>query len=200
MVGILEPSMNYSSSLETTLNRIEKAAYDELDMPNIDALQATITSGKALKSIYWGLIVRCKEKMKMWSPQLRVLVDIIIQGAFVYPNCISQYTNDTLMPVDYEIKVTQNLPLPEDEIEEKNMDLSEVEAGVMSKKSYMKKWRELTDEEAQEELEQIVLERQMIDEATFKSNNMFGEEETTIESDTEGTEEETIEEETTEEV
>ena len=200
MVGILEPSMNYSSSLETTLNRIEKAAYDELDMPNIDALQATITSGKALKSIYWGLIVRCKEKMKMWSPQLRVLVDIIIQGAFVYPNCISKYTNDTLMPVDYEIKVTQNLPLPEDEIEEKNMDLSEVEAGVMSKKSYMKKWRELTDEEAQEELEQIVLERQMIDEATFKSNNMFGEEETTIESDTEGSEEETIEEETTEEV
>ena len=64
----------------------------------------------------------------------------------------------------------------------------------------MKKWRELTDEEAQEELEQIVLERQMIDEATFKSNNMFGEEETTIESDTEGSEEETIEEETTEEV
>ena len=43
------------------------------------------------------------------------------------------------------------------------MDLAEVAAQTMSKKSYMKKWRGLTDDEAQEELEQIALERQIID-------------------------------------
>ena len=104
----------------------------------------------------------------MWGPQLKVIVDIIIQGALVYPNCITKYINDNIVPVAYEINVGQNTPLPEDEIEEKNMDLSEVESKVMSRKSYMKKWRGLTDDEVQEELEQIALERTIIEDASFE--------------------------------
>ena len=48
------------------------------------------------------------------------------------------------------------------------MDLAEVTANVMSKKSYMKKWRDLTDKEVDEELEQIALERQIIEDAAFQ--------------------------------
>lgn len=62
IVGLLEPNMSYSASLDTTLKRVKKSAYEQVDMPDIEELQATITSGKALKAIYWGLIVRCKEK------------------------------------------------------------------------------------------------------------------------------------------
>lgn len=168
-VGILEPGMNYSDALKTSLDRIKTVGYEQVDMPNItlESMQGAITSGKALKAIYWPLIVRCKEKMKMWGPQLRSLADIIIQGAMVYPNCVTRYINDTLVPVDYEIKVEQNTPLPEDETEEKTMDLSEVDSKVMSRKSYMKKWRNLTDDEVQAELEQIALERQILEDATF---------------------------------
>jgi hypothetical protein len=168
-VGLLEPGMNYSDALKTSLDRIKTVGYEQIDMPNItlESMQGAITSGKSLKAIYWPLIVRCKEKMKMWGPQLRALVNIIIQGAMVYPGCIVQYTNDTVTAVDYEIKVEQNTPLPEDEIEEKNMDLAEVESNVMSRKSYMKKWRGLTDDEVQEELEQIALERQIIEDSSF---------------------------------
>ena len=166
-VGLLEPSMNYSASLNTTLKRIKKSAYNQVDMPDIEEVQATITSGKALKAIYWPLIVRCKEKMKTWGPQLRNMVDIILQGAMVYPNCIKKYTNDVISPVAYEISIVGNLPIPEDEIEEKNMDLAEVESKTMSRKAYMKKWRGLTDDEVQEELEQIALERQMLEESSF---------------------------------
>lgn len=168
-VGILEPGMNYSAALKTSLDRIKTVGYEQIDMPNItlESMQGAITSGKSLKAVYWPLIVRCKEKMKMWGPQLRTLTKIIIEGAMVYPNCIAQYTNDVLVPVDYEIKVEQNTPLPEDEIEEKNMDLSEVDSQVMSKKSYMKKWRGLTDDEVQEELEQIALERQIIEDSAM---------------------------------
>lgn len=170
-VGLLEPAMNYSNALKVSLDRIKTVGYEQIDMPNItlESMQGAITTGKALKAIYWPLIVRCKEKMKMWGPQLRQMANIIIQGAMVYPNCIKQYTNDVLTPVDYEIKVEQNTPLPEDEIEEKNMDLSEVESKTMSRKAYMKKWRGLTDDEVQEELEQIALERQMIEESSFAS-------------------------------
>lgn len=169
-VGLLEPSMNYSSSLDVTLKRVKKSAYEQLDMPDIEEVQATITSGKALKAIYWPLLVRCKEKMKTWGPQLRSVVNIILQGAMVYPNCIVKYTNNIVTAVDYEIKVEQNTPLPEDEIEEKNMDLSEVESKTMSRKAYMKKWRGLTDDEVDEELEQIALERQMLEESSFASS------------------------------
>lgn len=166
-VGMLEPNMSYSNSLDTTLKRVKKSAYNQVDMPDIEEVQATVTSGKALKAIYWPLIVRCKEKMKMWGPQLRQMADIIIQGARVYPNCVKQYIDDVISPVAYEISVVGNLPIPEDEIEEKNMDLAEVDSNVMSRKAYMKKWRGLTDDEAQEELEQIALERQLIEDSSF---------------------------------
>lgn len=169
-VGMLEPGMNYSSALQTTLDRIKTVGYEQVDMPDIVNMQATLTSGKALKAIYWPLIVRCKEKMKMWGPQLATLVDIIIKGAMTYPNCVTQYTNDTIVPVDYEISIDANLPLPEDEIEEKNMDLSEVESQVMSRKSYMKKWRGLTDDEVSEELEQIALEKELLENGSFGSS------------------------------
>ena len=166
-IGMLESGMSYSEPLKTTLDRIKTTGYEQVDMPNItlESMSGAITSGKSLKAIYWPLIVRCKEKMKMWGPQLRQMVNIIIQGSMVYPNCIEKYTNDVLTPVDYEIKVEQNTPLPEDEIEEKNMDLSEVDSQVMSKKSYMKKWRGLTDDEVQDELEQIALERQILEDS-----------------------------------
>lgn len=188
-VGILEPGMNYSDALKTSLDRIKTVGYEQVDMPNItlESMQGAITSGKALKAIYWPLIVRCKEKMKMWGPQLRSLADIIIQGAMVYPNCVTRYINDTLVPVDYEIKVEQNTPLPEDETEEKTMDLSEVDSKVMSRKSYMKKWRNLTDDEVQEELEQIALERQIIEDATFGAGGSGGSEQQPYPNNTGGT-------------
>lgn len=172
-VGILEPAMNYSEALKTSLDRIKTTGYEQIDMPNItlETMTGVITSGKALKAVYWPLIVRCQEKMKMWGPQLRALVNIIIQGAMVYPNCIERYINETISPVDYEINVEQNTPLPEDEVEERNMDLAEVESKTMSRKRYMKKWHRLTDDEVQEELEQIALERQLIEDSSF---NTFG--------------------------
>ena len=173
-VGMLEPNMNYSEALKTSLDRIKTVGYEQVDMPNVTELQASLVSGKALKAIYWPLIIRCQEKMKMWGPQLRTLVDIIIQGAMVYPNCVEKYINDVITPVDYEINVVHNTPLPEDEIEEKNMDLAEVESKVLSRKSYMKKWRGLTDDEVQEELDQIALERQIIEDSAFAPNDFGG--------------------------
>lgn len=171
MVGMLEPTMAYSNALKTTLDRIKTTAYEQLDMPNItlESLQGAITSGKSLKALYWSLIVRCGEKMKMWSPQLRKLADVIIQGALVYPNCVTRYINDQITPVAYEITVVQNLPLPEDEVEEKTIDLAEVDSQVMSRKRYMQKWYGMTDDEVEEELLQMAMERQMIDDAAFGS-------------------------------
>lgn len=168
-VGVLESTMSYSDSLSATLDRLKTASYDQVDVPNInlETMVGSITSGKALKAIYWPLIVRCKEKMKSWGPQIRNVVEIIIEGSKVYPNCITRYTNQPLMPVDYEVEVIQNIPIQEDEDEEKQLDLAEVTAQTMSRKTYMKKWRGLSDTEVQDELQQIALERQLLEDAAF---------------------------------
>ena len=189
-VGMLEPQMTYSDALKTSLDRIKTVAYEQIDMPNItlETMTGAITSGKALKAIYWPLIVRCKEKMTMWGPNFRQMINIIIQGAYVYPKTVQKYISEPLVPVDYEIRIEQNTPLPEDELEERQQDLSEVETNVMSKRAYMKKWRGLTDDEAQDELEQIAYERQIIEEASFNggfggSSNDYGGENTDGSSD-----------------
>lgn len=175
-IGMLESSMGYSETLKTSLDRLKSQTYEQIDMPNItlESLQGAMTSGKSLKAIYWPLIVRCKEKMKMWSPKLRQLIDIIIQGSFAYSNCIMKYTNDKILPIEYEVEVGQNLPLPEDEIEEKTMDISEVMSSVMSKKSYMQKWRGLTDDEVEEELKQMAIEREILEDSAMPNKEGNG--------------------------
>ena len=174
-VGLLEPHMYYSDALKISLERIKSTGYEQVDIPNItnETMSGVITSGKALKAIYWPLIVRCKEKMKVWGPALQQMTDIIIQGSMIYPNCVKKYTDDKVLPVSYEISVEQNTPLPEDEIEEKTTNLAEVEASVMSKKSYMKRWYKLTDDEVNDELHQIALERQILDDSSFDLNNGY---------------------------
>lgn len=173
-VGMLESDIPYSEALKTSLDRIKTAGYEVLDIPNVtlETMVGTITSGKALRAIYWSLIVRCKEKMKMWGPQLSSVVDIIIQGALQYPNTITKYVENSITPVAYEVSVEQNTPLPEDEDEEKALDLSEVQAGTMSKKSYMKKWRGLTDDEVEEELYQMAREREITEDVAMPRGDL----------------------------
>jgi hypothetical protein len=106
--------------------------------------------------------------MKVWGPGLRLLVKTIIDGSYKYPNCIQQYISEPLLEVDCEVKIVQNHSLPEDEIEEMSIDLQNVESKTMSKKAYMQKWRGLTDEQVEEELRQIAMERQMIEDFAFQ--------------------------------
>lgn len=171
-IGELESNMNYSEPLKLSLDRIKTTGYEQVDMPNItlESMQGAITSGKALKAVYWPLIIRCKEKMKTWSPHLSEMISLIIDGANVYPGCMSRYISEVPQMMPYEVHIEQNTPLPEDETEEKSIDLSEVAAFTMSKKAYMQKWRNLTDNEVEAELKQIAYERSIIEDSSFMPN------------------------------
>lgn len=166
-IGLLESAMSYSEPLKTTLNRLKSTAYESVDVPyiNLETMSGVITSGKALKAIYWPLIVRCQEKMKTWAPMLRRMVDIIIEGALAYPDIAEMHTTNKLVNILYEVEVVENVPLPEDEHDEKAVDMAEVQSKVMSRKSYMKKWFLMDDESIDEELKQIALEREVIEDA-----------------------------------
>lgn len=168
-VGVLDSPMTYSSALGTTLDRVKNAMYEQSAVPNVspEALKGVVSSGKTLKAIYWDLIVRCDEKMLAWRPALQFMAQCIIEGVRLYPAVAKTYIEDSLPDQPYSIRVDNQYSLPEDEQEEKNTDLAEVNAQTMSKKAYMKKWRNLTDEEADEELEQIARERELLESSYF---------------------------------
>lgn len=168
-VGVLDSPMTYSTALSTTLDRVKNAMYEQTAVPNVspEALKGVVSSGKTLKAIYWDLIVRCDEKMLVWRPALQFMAQCIIEGVRLYPAVAKTYIDDPLPDATYEIRVDNQYSLPEDEAEEKQIDLSEVNAQTMSKKAYMIKWRNLTDEEADEELQQIARERELLESSYF---------------------------------
>lgn len=162
-VGVLESNMSYSTPLAATVDRIRASAFETAEVPDVStkALQGIISSGKALRTVYWTLMVRCQEKFLTWEPALEHMLRIIIDGARLYPHIASTYLGkDKLPDAEYELEVVQNYPIQDDQSEEKQMDLDEVTAGVRSKKNYMQKWQGLSDDEVEEELQQMELERQ----------------------------------------
>lgn len=164
-VGLLEANMTYAAALKMTLDRLENTMYSEVDVPNINSeqLQGVITSGKTIGALYWGLSVRCDEKMLTWAPALEFIAKVIIEGGKLYPEIAKKYVAERIPDVEYEITVENNYALPEDEQEEKTMDVTEVTAQTMSRKAYIKKWRGLSDKEADLELEQIMKEKTMFE-------------------------------------
>lgn len=162
-VGILEPSMSYSAVLAATLDRTKTSMYEQIDVPDItsDKLQGIVTSGKTIKALYYPLIVRCDEKMLAWRPALEDVIRFIVKGAKAYPDIMHMYIDD-LSEIDYEVNVDNQYPLPEDEAEEKGIDMAEVGNQVMSRKAYIKKWRGLTDAEADAEIAQIAQENALL--------------------------------------
>ena len=162
-LGTIEPKMEYSGALDTTLERVKANTFEILDIPDTSskALQGVVTSGKTLKAIYWGLMVRCDEKFAEWKNAIEHIAVTIIDGCKMYEIARNRYSTEAIPETEYEVLVENNYPIQDDANEEKEMDLQEVHNKVRSKKSYMKKYFGLTDAEIDEELQQIAKERQI---------------------------------------
>lgn len=178
-VGMMETSLSYSTALNSTLSRIRSSMYESVDVPDVssEALKGVVSSGKTLEAIYWPLIVRCDEKMLAWRPALKNIMNLLIEGAKLYPQSAASYTKESIPDVVYEVTVENQYPLPGNEADEKETDLAEVNAQTMSKMAYMKKWRNLTDAEAMQELRQIAEEREMLENSYGNMGAMGGMEE-----------------------
>lgn len=175
-VGVLEASLNFSEPLNDVLKMINKEMYDFVDVPDIDleTMSGVITSGKALKALYWGLIIRCDEKMKTWAPSIARIMNMVLEGCYVYPSIAQRYLGNENFPsrLEFEFEIIRNNPLPEDEADEKAIDLQEVNAQVMSRKSYLKKWRKMNDKQADAELVQIAIETNLLDNSAIPLDDL----------------------------
>lgn len=158
-IGTVETDFNYNERMENTLNRIKSDMHEVLNIPliNNQDLKGMMTSGKSMKALYWQLITRCEEKMKAWRPALEWMIKATLEMIEVY--------NITKLPIleEYEVVVENQYPLQEDEDTEKTIDMQQVNTQTMSRKTYIKKWANATDEIADEELKQIQLEKTMLE-------------------------------------
>lgn len=172
-IGTVETDFNYNERMENTLNRIKSDMHEVLNIPMINNqdLKGMMTSGKSMKALYWQLITRCEEKMKSWKPALEWMIVAILEIVEVY--------NIEKLPQlsEFEVEVENQYPLQEDEDNEKTLDMQQVNTQVMSRKSYMKKWANATDEIAYEELKQIQLEKQMLEDSYSQFETNFEDEE-----------------------
>lgn len=170
-IGMLESSMNYKDTLDDILKRINEAMYDSIDMPDIsiENIAGTITSGKALKAIYWGLIARCDEKMNIWAPAIKKIIKIVIDGAKILPMSAERYLYGEALgeTLDYSVYVERKDPIPDDEEDEKKLDMEEVALKLMSRQSYLVKWRNMTRTQANKELIQIAVEDNILNDAAL---------------------------------
>lgn len=175
-VGMIAPAMNHVEAVKTTLDRIKTSMYGQLDVPNIseETMAGTITSGKALKALYYPLQVRCDEKMKTWIPALQTIFVYVIDLAKLNIDVVKElYKVEALQEVQYTINVNEQYALMEDEQEEKDNDIAEINANARSRKSYIKKWRKdefKTDAQIDEELMQIAMEQNMFDALSMNTN------------------------------
>ena len=162
-VGVVDNNMTYSPALETTLKRIKSTMYELLDVPetNAESLKGVVTSGKTLKAMYWGLMTRCDEKWIVWQTALEWLVRMIIEGTKVFPQVRKAYSEQGQLIDNYIVDVDNQYPLLDDELEEKDSDLAEVNAKARSRKSYMKKWNDMDDDDVNEEIAQIIEENEI---------------------------------------
>lgn len=160
-IGTVETDFGYDTRMENTLNRIKTDMHEILNIPliNNQDLKGMMTSGKTIKALYWQLITRCEEKMKAWRPALEWMIKAIIEMTEVY--------NIAEIPTleEFEVVVENQYPLQEDEDDEKTIDMQQVNSQVMSRKTYIKKWANITDEIADEELKQIQLEKQLFEDS-----------------------------------
>ncbi|MGM9536074.1 MAG: phage portal protein [Intestinibacter sp.] len=159
-LGTISTDFGYGDKIETSLKRIKSDMYENLNIPMLsnEELKGMMTSGKSMKALYWQLITRCEEKMMAWGPALEWLIKAILEITKVYKI-------EAIPEIDYEVVIENNYPLQEDEDSEKVLDLQQVNAQAMSRKTFIKKWQGVTDDVADAELKQIALERELLEES-----------------------------------
>ena len=172
-IGTIDTDFGYDSRIENTLNRIKSDMHEVLNIPliNNQDLKGMMTSGKSMKALYWQLITRCEEKMQSWRPALMWMIAAILE-------MVEVYSIENLPKVDnLIIEVENRYPLQENEDEEMLLDLQKVNAQAMSRKAFIKKWSNVADDIAEEELKQIQLEKQMLEDSYNNFETDLGDDE-----------------------
>lgn len=157
-LGTIATDFGYHERIKDKRNELLQDMHSVLNIPNVslEDLKGFATSGKSMKALYWQLIVRCEEKMQDWRPALEWMVRAILEMTNVYNIANIPQVEDMV------VNVENQYPLQEDEDNERVLDMQQVNTQVMSRKTYMEKWKVAPSDE---ELKQIQLEKSMLEDS-----------------------------------
>lgn len=168
----LESRFTYADKFSDTVNRLKNDMFDTLDIPNVglEQLKGLMQSGKSMKALYWGLMAACDEDWTEWGPALERMIDYVFRMVDTY----NLYGARNIARYETTLEIHYVYPIPEDEADDKRLDMEEVAAQLRSRKAYMKKWGEYEDIDS--ELEQMQLEQQALkDDFTLAAEAELGE-------------------------
>ena len=173
-INRLESGFSYKEKFEDTVDRIKNDMHDLIDVPNInlEQMRGIIQSGKSMKALYWNLMAACDEDWTEWGPALEEMANYIFRMVDAY----NIYNARKIARYETSLRIERYYPIQEDEDNQKKIDLEEVTAEVRSRKAYMDKWGNYEDIDS--ELEQIQLEKQMLETDTYTQDlnlNLKGE-------------------------
>lgn len=155
---VLETSFAYGDHLTQTLDRLKGDMHELVSVPRItpDLLTGLGSSGKAMRALYWTLECRCEERWASgWDAMLRWLVDAAMK--------LARRAGEKLPKIDYTLAIEHMYPVMDDSDEERAQDLLEVAQQARSRKNFISKWQ--PDDDADAELEQIMREKRMLEDA-----------------------------------
>lgn len=156
--SVLESTFNYDARLQHYMDQLRRDMHSLLSVPEItrDALQGIGVSGKAMRAMYWELICRCDEKWSdAWDDAIRWMIEHLLQMGRAY--------GEGLPEIDYTVSIDHLYPLIDDEEEERERDLSEVARQARSRYSYIQKWHDEDDPDA--ELKRIKAEKRLLEDS-----------------------------------
>lgn len=162
----LSSSFNFSTAADSYLDRLKKDMYELMDQPLPEQL-ASVPSAKALRFMFFDLIARCEQKWMDWEPAVKWVVQMLEEACDkcgLYP----ELNAATVLKTETNIVIQHNYPIPEDEEAKKDIAIKEVQANVMSRKTYIRKYSDVEDEQG--EWNEIMEE---IDELNNSSNTGF---------------------------
>ena len=166
---MLSSTFNFQAAADAYLERLKKDMYECMDQPLPESL-VNVASGKALRMLNDDLISRCEEKWSEWDEAIIWLLKMI-ETVVIESGLYSDIPNINSMSLDTMITLNHNYPIPDDEVENKEVAIKEVEAQVRSKQSYIREYG--SAEEADKEFEEILEE---LDKVNMTNNAMMGDE------------------------
>lgn len=164
-IGTLSSSFNFLGAAQYYLDDAKRAMYEIMDQPLPEKIQEA-PSGKAMKFLFYDLMSRCDRKWIEWDDAIVWLIELITEAIAEVPDMYQDLEDELLSSIGTE--TTESLrhiyPLPEDENEKKQIAINEVNAHVKSIRTYIREYSE--EENEQSELDMILEELGLIDEAT----------------------------------
>lgn len=156
--AMLSSTFNFAEAADSYLTRLKQDMYELMDQPLPEQLK-DVPSGKALRFLFFDLMARCDEKWLDWEPAVEWAIDLCCEACNLF-NLYPELKGKQVSQVLTNTIIDHNYPVPEDEEITKEIAVKEVEANVLSRKSYIRKYGDVEDEQGEwdeimEEMEQL---------------------------------------------